>query len=278
MLSQQLTIVAFGTSAPEFVVNIQAILGNFDDIAVGNIIGSNISNSFLILGSTAIFSSILFTNKSLNLDISFLLIITAAFITICFVFKEVNLYSGLGLTFILLYYSNLKFNQVKKNKKLLDPELTEPVADSTLKLVSIIILGMAMLVVGGKITVDGAIGIAKLLNISEAVISATIIALGSSLPELAACVAAAKKKQTEIAITNVVGSNIFNIVLGLGFIAFFQPIEISSKFLNFDLYFLSLSIFILAIIAFITKKLVRNVAILFILIYLTFIFLQYYGQ
>lgn len=268
-----LTIVAFGTSAPEFVVNIEAALKNLDDIAIGNIVGSNISNTLLILGVSGMFAVIKLTNKQVRKDLIFLTIITIMFLAVSYYQQKVGFIDGLVYLTLLLAYSIKKYQWVRKNKDVQQLDIDHDF--KAFKAVSFIVLGIIMLILGGNLTVMGAVGIAQQLGISEAVISVTIIAIGSSAPELSACVSACKKGHSEIAIANVIGSNIFNIILGLGAISVFKDINISEKFLNFDMFFLAFSICALLFATIFSGKISRTLAVFFVLIYITFLSLQY---
>ncbi len=279
-----LTIVAFGTSAPEFVVNITSVLKEKNDIAIGNIIGSNISNTFLILGISTFFAKIALDDKQIRNDTLFLSLITFLFIGISYYQGFVGLYDGILYLALLILYSIKKYRWVRQNKIaiLANIEDADENYEDTLehelagvKALFMVIIGITMLIIGGDFTVLGAIGIANMIGVSEAVISVTIIAIGSSAPELSACISACKKGHSEIAISNVVGSNIFNIILGLGAIAIFRDIEISDKFLKFDLIYLAMAMTTLLIACLLPKKIGRVLATIFVLLYTVFIILQY---
>ncbi|EKD33332.1 MAG: hypothetical protein ACD_76C00045G0018 [uncultured bacterium] len=227
-----LTIVAFGTSAPEFVVNIFASINGNTEIAIGNILGSNIVNIMLILGLSAIIYPIAAKKNTTWKEIP-LSLLAALLVGIMANDMRFDGASFSGLTridgmvllaffIIFIYYS---FGIAK-----ITGEVTNEVEIKDRKQsisVFCIILGLLSLVVGGKWIVDGAVSIAHSLNISESLIGLTIVAIGTSLPELATSVIAAYKKQTDIAIGNIVGSNIFNVFLILGASSVIRPLPFS---------------------------------------------------
>jgi len=228
-----LTIVAFGTSAPEFIVNIFANAQGNSEIAIGNILGSNIANILLILGISAIIYPItakkntvlkeiplsLLAAVVLGLMANDMIIDGAAFSGI----TRIDGFILLSFFIIFLYYT---FGITKSDTDIVAEEIK---IFSYSKAVIFIILGLAGLVVGGKWIVDGAVKIAELFGISQSLIGLTIVAIGTSLPELATSAIAAYKKQSDIAIGNVVGSNLFNIFWILGVSAVIRPLPFSTS-------------------------------------------------
>lgn len=272
-----LTIVAFGTSAPEFIVNIFASANGNTEIAIGNILGSNIANILLILGISAIIYPLVTKNNTvwkeipLNLLAAILLGILVNDVRI-----EGGTFSGLSridgfvlLAFfiIFLYYT---FGISKVTGEISDEPNIKQL--SNLKSLLYIVGGLLGLVMGGKWIVDGAVKIAELFNVNQSLIGLTIVAIGTSLPELATSAIAAYKKQTDIAIGNVVGSNIFNIFWILGFSALIRPLPFS-KTSDFDIIMTILASAILFIIMFIGKKhtIEKWQGIIMILFYIAYI-------
>lgn len=254
-----LTIVAFGTSAPELIVNIFASAQGNTEIAIGNILGSNIANILLILGISAIIYPVTAKANTILKEIPFSLL---AVIVLGLMANDVLIdgksFSSLSridgfvlvsFLIIFLYYifGIAKFNQdnTKEEIKVL----------SNFKSILFIILGLIGLVVGGKWIVDGAVKIAEFFNISQSLIGLTIIAIGTSLPELATSAVAAYKKETDIAIGNVVGSNIFNIFWILGASAIIRPLPFGSNS-NSDIVMLILASFLLFSFMFVGKKMI----------------------
>ncbi|MBW6480158.1 MAG: calcium/sodium antiporter [Bacteroidales bacterium] len=233
-----LTIVALGTSSPELVVNLVASLKGSEDVALGNILGSNISNIFLILGVSALIFPLTVNNNTHWKEIP-LALLAALVLGIA---ANDAIIDGHGLSFItrsdglilisfFLLFMHYAFSIAKLSN---DEEYAIkifPVAKSWLMISG----GIVGLVLGGKWIVDGAVVIAASLGMSEALISLTIIAIGTSLPELATCVVAAVKKNPDIVIGNVIGSNIFNIFFVLGISAVIKPLPFN-RVLNFDVY------------------------------------------
>lgn len=248
-----LTIVAFGTSAPEFVVSLLASIEGHADLAIGNILGSNISNILLILGVAAIIYPISAKRNTALKEIPLNLL---AIIVLGLMVNDKTGFYGLSrmdglvlLTFFVafLYYS---FSVSKNNR---DVPMEDIKKISTKKSILFIILGLLGLTLGGKWIVDGAIKIAEIFNLSESLIGLTIVAIGTSLPELATSAIAAAKKQTDIAIGNVIGSNIFNIFWILGFSAVIAPIPFNRSS-NLDIAVVIIASLILFSVMFIGKK------------------------
>jgi cation:H+ antiporter len=229
-----LTIVAFGTSVPELVVNVFASAQGNSDIAIGNILGSNIANILLILGISAIIYPITAMKNTVIKEVPFslLAIVILGFMANDMLIDGASISSIsrtdglvlLGFMVIFLFYT---FG-ITKSKE--DINEKDPInVFSYTKAVSFIGFGLLGLTVGGKWIVDGAVQIAELFNISQSLIGLTIVAIGTSLPELATSAIAAYKKQPDIALGNVVGSNIFNIFFVLGISAVIRPLPFNSS-------------------------------------------------
>ncbi len=233
-----LTIVAFGTSAPELVVNSVASADGLSDIVMGNIIGSNNFNLFIILGIACLVYPISVQSSIAVREIPISLII--ALIVMAFA-NDFLLHSGGGISrweaavMLVLFAGFLYyiFKQLKNER----PEEINYIPKSNPKIFALIVLGFAGLIIGGKLVVDNAITIAADLGVSQKIIGLTIIAAGTSLPELVTSVVAALKKNSDIAIGNVIGSNIFNILLILPISAMINPITFNPNF-NQDIWIL----------------------------------------
>ena len=231
-----MTIVALGTSAPELTVNLIASFQDASDVAIGNILGSNISNIFLILGVSAIILPLSVTNNSFTKDIPFALLAAIIIMVMAndYLIDGVPsmLYRSDGIILILffvlfLYYA---FGIMKKSEN----DKTSIKEYSLQRSIIMTFAGIVAMIIGGHWIVNGAIHIASAIGVSEAVISLTMVALGTSLPELATCVAAALKKNSEIIIGNVLGSNIFNVFFVVGTSVAIRPMPFNQA-LNFDL-------------------------------------------
>lgn len=251
-----LTIVSFGTSAPELIVNLIASFQGSSDLAIANVIGSNISNALLILGVAAFIFPLAVKNNTVFKEIPFALL---AAVVLFFMVNDILIDNAaasvlsradgavLLLFFIIfLYYS---FGIAKIEGEGREVIKQHPIWKSIL----MIVIGMIGLALGGQWIVDGAIAIATVFGMSEALIGLTIVAIGTSLPELAASVVAAMKKKSDIAIGNVIGSNIFNVFWILGFSSLIRPISFSPS-LNVDIYFMAVMMVVLFLFMFIGKR------------------------
>ena len=252
-----LTIVAFGTSAPEFIVNIFASAQGNTEIAIGNILGSNIANILLILGISAIIYPITAKKNTVlkEIPLSLLAAVVLGLMANDIIidgadFSGITKIDGfilLSFFIIFLYYT---FGITKSDKDIVEEEIK---IFSHFKSVIFIILGLAGLAIGGKWIVDGAVQIAEFFNISQSLIGLTIVAVGTSLPELATSAVAAYKKQSDIAIGNVVGSNIFNIFWILGVSAVIRPLPFNTSS-NGDITMTIFASIVLFLVMFIGKK------------------------
>lgn len=234
-----LTVVAFGTSAPELAVSISSAVKGSADIAIGNVVGSNMFNTLMIVGCTALFAPVIVTKNTLLKEIPLCILSAIALLVICndklfdgYTNEVVSRTDGFMLLLFFIIFMVYTFSIARQNSH----EEAEEVKVVPMWLTPIYIIGgMAALVYGGNIFVDGATGIARTLGVSESVIGLTLVAGGTSLPELATSVVAAMKKSPEMAIGNVIGSNLFNIFLVLGATASISPLHLIG-ITNFDLF------------------------------------------
>ncbi|NDV64185.1 calcium/sodium antiporter [Bacteroides sp. 224] len=233
-----LTIVAFGTSAPELVVSVSSALKGSSGIAIGNVVGSNIFNSLMIVGCTAIVAPIVITRNTLRKEIP-LCILSSIVLLVCandiILNKEaenaLSISDGLILLCFFVIFLGYTFAIASNSSNSAEEEIKQlPIWKSILYFV----LGLGGLILGGQWFVEGATGIARGLGVSESIIGLTLVAGGTSLPELATSVVAALKKNPEIAIGNVIGSNLFNIFFVLGCSASITPMQVGN-ITNFDL-------------------------------------------
>lgn len=267
-----LTIVAFGTSAPELVVNSIASADGLSDIVLANVIGSNNFNLFIILGIAAIIYPMTFHAAMVKREIPISLIITILLFALANDFfingnAEISLVDGLILLAAFLFFLFYLFRNMKADQ--LDEIPVTP--KSNLKIWSLIILGLSGLIVGGKLVVDNSIGIASELGISQKIIGLTIIAAGTSLPELITSIVAALKKNSDIAIGNVIGSNIFNILLILSISSIIGPIKYNQIFnLDFTILMGGTAFLILAMFTGRKRRLDRWEAAILLGFYLTY--------
>ncbi|MCF7820448.1 MAG: calcium/sodium antiporter [Candidatus Pacebacteria bacterium] len=260
-----LTIVAFGTSLPELIVSVLASLEGSSDIAISNIIGSNFSNTLLILGATALVSPLLVKKHTIYKEIPFaLLAVVAVFILVNDFLIEGSIINGLsridGLVLILFFLIFLYYSfglRKEKEVKLPNLRLSNKDADikeyNHLRSITYIILGVIALYFGGRWIVSGAVEIAGIFNLSEAFVGLTIIAIGTSLPELVTSVVAARKGEADMAVGNIIGSNVFNLFWILGLSATIHPIYYNDS-LNLDLFILAAVTIILIPLIYAGKK------------------------
>ncbi|WP_297337246.1 calcium/sodium antiporter [Algoriphagus sp.] len=234
-----LTIVAFGTSAPELVVNVVAASGNYPDIVFGNIIGSNNFNLFVILGLSGLIIPLSVQSSTVWKEIPYSLLaaIVVFFLANNYFVDDTREISRFDAGILLVLFAAFLYYVATQLKSEEGGEIIAVKDYSTLKIWTLIIIGLAGLVLGGKLVVDNAVSMAQSLGVSEKIIGLTIVAAGTSLPELATSVVAAYRKNTDIAIGNIIGSNIFNIFLILGVSGLVRPLGFNPSF-NTDIYIL----------------------------------------
>ncbi len=266
-----IVIVAGGTSLPELASAINAVLNNHTDLAVGAVIGSNIANLILIMAATSFFAPIDKINQNqinqawMNIALALMLILMSFFLI------PFNLYFGLLAVLVLII---IMFFQVKKG--VVDvSDVSEKSDYSTLVSIIFIILGIFLLVYGSDLFVNSAIEIANILKIPEAIIGISLVAFGTSLPELAVGILSAIKRKVDFALGNVLGSNIYNVLGVLGISSFFSNFKIPSTLGNQDLYFmLFVTIMILGFMFFI-KRLGKIYGLIGLIMYFSYIFYIY---
>ena len=237
-----LTVVAFGTSAPETAVSVQAALDGSGDLAIGNVVGSNIANVLFILGLTALIAPLIVSRQLIRLDVP--IMIGASLLTFALAWDgSLSKLDGAILFAGIVAYTAFLIISSRKQKSLEDDEfskefgLDEPVKPYAWAInLGLIIVGLVLLVSGSNFLVEGAVTLARTLGISELVIGLTVVAVGTSLPELATSVLAAIKGERDIAVGNIVGSNIFNLLCVLGLASLVSPaaIPVAANALAFD--------------------------------------------
>ncbi len=223
-----LTIVAMGTSMPEAAVSIAAALKGSADITIGNVVGSNILNIFLILGLTSVVTKVAVGASTIKYEIPFVILITVIMMILGMTGGEIAFAEGISLWIFFLGYLFYLLKLAMDNK----PEQEEESEEQPLwKLLLGIAVGIVLIVWGSNVSVDAASEIARMFGLSERLIGLTIVAFGTSLPELVTSVAAATKGKADIAIGNIVGSNIFNILFVVGTTALVTPVAFASNFM-----------------------------------------------
>ena len=223
-----LTIVAFGTSAPEAAVSITSSLVGNNAMAVSNVIGSNLFNMLMVIGIAALLSNLLMEKSVLEKDLPFLVGITALWAIFIFIGWDINNIEGIILLIILLAYVYYLIRSARKSK---DANEVEKPKLSLPKSIIFIVVGLAGIIIGGDFVVDSASAIAMALGMSETLVGLTIVAIGTSLPELVTSLTALKKGENQLVIGNVIGSNIFNSLFVLGASSAITAISLDSSML-----------------------------------------------
>ena len=270
-----LTIVAFGTSAPEFAVSVKSLLSGSGDMVLGNVIGSNILNILLILGVSSMFHSLKVKDNTVKKELPITLLMTAIFIVLL---SDKLFDKGFNNTFtrsdgivIILFFLVFVYYLIKMARNKIDKSQDEKYM-SMKKAILFTILGIAGIIIGSNLVVENASAIARTIGISESMVALTIVALGTSLPELVTSITATRKGEYDIAIGNVVGSNIFNIGMVIGApIAIFGGIQQFS--INYiDLITMIISAFLLFIFSYNDRKISKFEGSIFLIMFVT-----YYG-
>ena len=235
-----MTVVAMGTSAPELVVTLDAALTGAPGLAVGNVIGSNITNVLLILGVSCMLSPIMGPRNALFRDGAVFIFGTVVFALLC-AQGQLGLGSGAVLFVVFLGFLASSYRKEMQNpdaiaEHIIEVERLQSTASPTWTVLPAVIIGLAGVVWGADLLVKAGVVIARENEISEEVIGLTVVALGTSLPELAASVVAAYRGHSDIAVGNVVGSNLFNILGIAGFVAMVTPLPVSKEILSFDIW------------------------------------------
>lgn len=257
-----LTIVAMGTSAPEAAVSLAAAFKGNADITIGNIVGSNILNIWIILGLAAAITPLLVAKSTIKLEIPFMIAITAL-LGYQGMDGTVTFFDGVLLLVLFVLYLAYLYNMAKKNKV---DEDTQEYSHSLAHCLIWTVVGLALIILGSNVTVNAATAIAAYIGLSQRFIGLTIVALGTSLPELFTSVTAARKGNADIAIGNIVGSNIFNILFVIGLSALIIDIPFAVAF-NFDMIIAIAAAVMLFVCVLFTKKLERWAGILMLVCY-----------
>lgn len=268
-----LTIVSFGTSAPELAVSIKSILSGSGEIVLGNVIGSNITNILLILGVSSLFHYLNVKNNTVKKEIPIVLLMTSLLIVLMsdkLLNNTTNIISrGDGIT-ILLFFSIFIYYLISMMRNKVDNDDTDDIKYGIFKSIIFTVLGILSIILGSNFVVDSASYIASSLGVSERIIGLTIVAIGTSLPELVTSIVATKKGEYDIAIGNIVGSNIFNIGIVLGLpVALFGSINVGT-FNYIDLEFLLLSAILLFIFCKNDYKLKRSEGIMLLITFVIY--------
>ena len=270
-----IVIIGFGTSLPEMLVSALAALDNVGGIAIGNALGSNIANIGLVLGFSALFSTIAISKKVLKSDLTVLFLITSLTIALLFD-RQLSTLDGIILTICLFSYlvwSAISDKKSSQDSSQQDDEynLDEQPEDSLKKSTLWTIISLIILLGSSKLLLVGAIGISKTLGVSDLMIGLTVIAIGTSMPELAASVAAAKQKQTGLIIGNILGSNAFNTLGVLGIVGILSDTPVAPEVLHRDFIVLVILMLVLSAFAITRGKLSKGSGFLFLLGYFSYL-------
>ena len=261
-----LTIAAMGTSMPEAAVSITSALKGSAGITVGNVVGSNIMNILVILGVTAIIAPIAVQKSTRNFEIPGMIAITVLFLVLGYTGGEIVRYEGIILWAVFIGYLVYLFWIAKHNKDEESDDEHEKKWSLPVQLIAIV-GGIAAIVFGSDLAVDGATAIAKAFGMSDRVIGLTIVAFGTSLPELVTSVTAAKRGKADLAIGNIVGSNIFNILFVAGTTALITPVVFASKFIIDSVIAIAAAVLLLVCVCNKDMKLKRPAGIIMLVCY-----------
>ena len=264
-----LTIVAMGTSAPEAAVSIASALKGSAEITIGNVLGSNILNVLVILGMTAVVRAIAVQNSTIRYEIPFTILVTVLMGVLGLTDGVISRGEGVILWACFLVYMGYLLVMAKKGQDKEAEVQKEEKKDPMWKLIFLVIIGVVLIVWGSDITVDAATALAKIFGMSERLIGLTIVALGTSLPELVTSVTAAIKGKADIAVGNIVGSNIFNILFVVGTTALITPVAYSAGFMV-DTITAVATMVLLLICVLPKKKLTRPAGIIMLIGYLAY--------
>lgn len=269
-----LTIVSFGTSAPEASVSVFSQIRDSSDISLGNVIGSNIFNTLVVLGLSAIFAPIAVHFNLVKREIPFMIGVTVFLFLLSLFFNGEYQYAllrieGIVLLILFIFYLYMNYVNAKQGKEV-TIEIEEVVDPVPLKQsIILLIVGMVMIIIGGEFVVYGAKSAAIHIGVSEAMVGLTIVALGTSLPELVTSVVAARKNENEIALGNVIGSNIFNVLFILGLGSTIKPMEIRSEALV-DFIILIVITLVISFSIFKYRKIDKKQGIIYLAVYVAY--------
>ncbi len=248
-----LTIVAFGTSAPELFVSLDAVFANQPGLAVGNVVGSNIANVLLVIGIPALISTMSPTERGVRRNVFAMLVATALFMAMMGFQGELTRVSGGILFALLIAYLVWQFVNARSNNvapTFLDEEEVDAKGQSGLGIGLRIVAGLICLPLGAELTVTGASSIASSWGVPETIIGLAIVGIGTSLPELATSITAAWRGHGAVAFGNVVGSNLFNILSIMGLTALIVPFDVDQRIIDVDMWVMAAAAIVLAIVVF----------------------------
>ena len=270
-----LTIVAFGTSAPELLIAIKAVLDNAPGIALGNVVGSNTANILLVLGIPAILATLHTSECNSRKTYVFMILASLLFIALAFI-GTFTFWTGMILLVALALVLGDAFRDARAHHAAGEPDPTDELEEADPNMpywrVGIyLVLGMIGLPLGANLLVENATVIAKTYGVSDTVIGLTLVAIGTSLPELATTVMAALRRQADVALGNVIGSNMFNLLAIVGIATFFGPIPVDPEFLEFDLWVMLGASLLLIPFVFFKRNITSTWGVVLTLLYLIYL-------
>jgi cation:H+ antiporter len=262
-----IVIVGFGTSLPEFIISVQAALNDSAGLAHGNIIGSNIANILLVLALPALIFPITTVAHRMRITAFFMLACTAAWIGLA-MFFGLTQWVGIAFLVTLVAYAIIAWSVDREDATEDTKEELEMMYTPMWRMIMLILLGLVGLPLGSRLLVDGGISLGQELNASETIVGLTILALGSSLPELGATIAAAVRKQSEVALGNIIGANIFNILGAGGIVAIMAPRgQLSPEFTAFSHWAMAGSAVLITAVIFLKRRVGAATGLLFLALY-----------
>ena len=273
-----MTVVSFVTSSPELFVSIKSALNDLTDITFGNVIGSNIANITLVLGLTAIVFRINITKQTIKINFPVMFLAFILFGSVLYLFGEINLITGIVFVLILIVFTLFLIKRSREEHTQLSDEDNEkyekarktPLVQSILYM----LVGIMLLMYGSEFLVNGVQSIARLFEWDDRIVSVSLVAIGTSLPELATSLVAAFRKESNLAIGNLIGSNIFNVLAVLGITSIITPIKMIDESLFTDYIWMMISVIILGffIYVFSKKQVSKTEGFLLLVFYIVFMF------
>lgn len=273
-----MTVVSFVTSSPELFVSIKSALNGLTDITFGNVIGSNIANITLVLGLTAIVFRINITKQTIKINFPVMFLAFILFGSVLYLFGEINLITGIVFVLILIVFTLFLIKRSREEHTQLSDEDNEkyekarktPLVQSILYM----LVGIMLLMYGSEFLVNGVQSIARLFEWDDRIVSVSLVAIGTSLPELATSLVAAFRKESNLAIGNLIGSNIFNVLAVLGITSIITPIKMINESLFTDYLWMMISVLILGLFIYVfsKKQVSRTEGFLLLVFYIVFMF------
>lgn len=275
-----LTIIAFGTSLPELIVSVNSNFSDLPGIALGNVLGSNTANILLVIGTTAIFATLKAQPKRVFRDLM-LMMGASAVLAGLMIYGVIGFFAGFGMIAVLIGYTLWEYRKAKVHGFDAEEDEDDPVFKDLKTSVLFLAFGLFGIAAGAEFLVRGAKASAEVIGVPDAVIGLSIIAIGTSLPELSTCIIAAMKKQTDIVIGNIIGSNIFNVLMIIGVTSVLKPIDLglaAPQLVEFDIWIMLAISLVFTLILLLYRKINRFLGIVFLgayAVYMAVIFARY---